>query len=52
MIISPIGIADVAAGDGALQTCKRAGGLREQEVVHQSAVPQHRLGPDTGRFRL
>ena len=47
-IISPIGIADVAAGDGALSTCRLRAVSLEQEVVHQRAVAQHRLGPDAG----
>ena len=38
----------MAAGDGAFRTCTVRGRLLDQEVVHQGAVPQDRLGADPG----
>ena len=48
---SPMGIADVAAGDGALQTCSERGLWAKKKIVHQAAVFHHGLGPDAGGVR-
>ncbi|MFO6484196.1 hypothetical protein ACLBR5_10040 [Escherichia coli] len=48
-ICAPIGIADVAAGEGALQVwIVRAVVVTEQKIVNQLAVRRYCLRPHTG----
>ncbi|XNM73989.1 hypothetical protein ACLK2A_14515 [Escherichia coli] len=47
-ICAPIGIADVAAGEGAFAGVDRAWGGDKQKIVNQLAVRRCRLRPHTG----